>query len=102
MSALPRDPTDSANAEGHAAVLPARFDVEQFVNEFRAASVVLSVSAPPPEELSRLCRQVAALTAELFPGEPRIRVKNDPEIPDDLYFLFSVDATGSADEIARR
>lgn len=49
-----------------------------------------------------MCGEVAAFTAELFPGELKIRVKNDPEIADDLYFVFAVRATGDVDDIVCR
>ena len=66
-----------------------------------SAARASSTTHPSQAELSDLCRQAAAFTAELFPGGMEIRVKNDPEIPDDLYFVFAVRATGSVDDVLR-
>lgn len=102
MSTLPRDHTDAAHTVVRAAVLPARRELGEVVREFEAAAERLGVSKPTATELNRLCGQVAAFTAELFPGEMHIRINNDPEIPDDLYILFGVDATGGIDELAAK
>ena len=102
MSTL-RDSTDAANARSTATILPAgRRDFNEVVREFETAAASLGTAHPSLAELSDLCRQAAAFTAELFPGGMEIRVKNDPEIPDDLYFVFAVRATGSVDDIVAR
>jgi hypothetical protein len=62
----------------------------------------LGVEPPAPAELRRLCGEVTAFTADLFPGEMQVRVKNDPEIPDDLYYVFAVRGTGTVDELVAR
>ena len=82
MSTLPRDPVDAAPAGAQATVLPARRDLEQAVREFGVAAERLGTSRPVAEELNDLCHHVAAFTAELFPGEMRVQIKNDPEIPE--------------------
>lgn len=103
MSTVPRNPTDAAPAEVQTPLLPAvRFDLDETVRRFEAAAESLGVERPDSAELRRLCGQVAMFTAKLFPGELRIRVKNDPEIPDDLYFVFAVRATGEIDAIVSR
>jgi hypothetical protein len=65
-------------------------------------SVGGSPGPPPSPELRHRFSQVADFTAELFPGELRVEVMNDPEILDDLFFRFRVDATGTIDDIAAR
>lgn len=101
MSTVPRNPTDSAPAQ--ATVLPAARDhLDEAVRRFEAAAEALGVERPAPAELRRLCGQVAAFTAELFPGEMTVEMRVDPEIPDDLYLVFEVDCTGSVDQIVAR
>lgn len=72
------------------------------MREFELTAERLGISQPTAAELNQLCCQVAAFTAELFPGEMRIRVHNDPDIPDDFYILFSVDAAGDLDDLAAK
>lgn len=101
MSTVPRKATAPSEASSPAVVLPpVRPDLDEAVRRFEVA--VEGFGVEPPSPLRRLCTQVAGFTAELFPGEMRVEVKNDPEIPDDVFFRFSVDATGTIDEIAAR
>lgn len=102
MSTLPSDHTDAARAEVQAPVISLRRELGEVVREFEAAAKLLGVSQPTAIELDGLCCQVAAFTAELFPGEMRISIHNDPDIPDDLYILFGADATGDLDELAAK
>lgn len=100
MSTVPRSPTDIARAETRPAVLvAARPDLDEVVRRFEAAAESLGIDRPTGAELMRLCAEVAALTTELFPEGFHIRVKNDPEIPNDLYFVFAARATGDTDRI---
>jgi hypothetical protein len=103
MSTAPRNEVNTADAPGHAVVMPsARPDLDELVQRFECAAESLAVEPPPSPELRQLCSQVAGFTAELFPGEMRVEVKNDPEIPDDIFFRFGVDAMGTIDDIAAR
>ena len=103
MSTMPGNPTDAADALAQAALLPtAAPDVDEIVRRFQTAARDFRIEAPAPTELLSLCAQVATFTRELFPGEMRMRVKNDPEIPDDLFFQLHVEATGDIDDIAAR
>lgn len=91
MSTMPGNPTDAADAHAQATVFPTAAPVldepvlDEIVRRFEAAARDCRVEAPAPTELLSLCGQVATFTRELFPGEMIIGVKNDPEIPDDLY-----------------
>lgn len=103
MSTLPGDLRDAAILESQGAIVPpARLNIDEHVREFESAAQRLGVSVPSAAELGNLYRQVLEATADLFPGEARVSVKNDPEIPDDLYFVFAVGAAGSIDDIAAR
>lgn len=104
MSTLPRDPSNAADAEYHAAmpVVSYEHEFEQVVHEFGRAAEALGVERPSETELRDLCLQIAAFTAVLFPGEIAFKVKNDPEFPDDLYLVFEVAATGDLDQIMAR
>lgn len=103
MSTLPGDFRGSAFAESQGAIVPpAGVNTDDHVREFELAAIRLKVSVPSAAELSNLYRQVLETTADLFPGKLRVSVKNDPEISDDIYFLFAVDVTGSIDDIAAR
>ena len=102
MSILPRDPTGAAHAEARATVLPARRDLDQVLRDFEATAEHLHSSRPSAVELNHLCRQIAAMTTELFPGEIALETRVDPEIADDLYLVFEVRASGSIDEIVAR
>ncbi len=42
------------------------------------------------------------LTQELFPGQVRVEVEQDPEIPDDSYLVFNVAAEGTVPDIVKR
>lgn len=103
MSTIPRDPIDVADT-GHLPSLrpTSQRDLNEIVWEFESAAESIGIARPPRAELHDLCRHVAAFTAELFPAEPDIKVKNDPEIPSDLYFVFTVAATGTVDDLAAR
>lgn len=101
MSTVPRYPTDIARGDVKPTMrVAAPPDIDEAVRRFQAAAESLGVDHLTNAELTRLCAEVAAFTADLFPGELRIRVKNDPEIPDDLYFVFAVRATGDLDRVA--
>lgn len=100
MSTLPRDSTSTTGP--YAAIPAAPSELEDAAREFEAAAERLGINSPARGELMRLCELVAAFTIELFPGEMRVQVKNDPEIGSDLYFLFGVVASGSIAAIARK
>ena len=103
MSTVPRDLTDAIATGSHAAVIPAvRPNADDLVREIQSAAHQLGCRCPSSSDLSDLCRQVLGFTVEIFPGEPCIQVRNDPEIPDDLYVVFGVAATGTIDEIAAK
>lgn len=99
MSTVPRHPTDTTNTQPRAIVVAASSEIEDAVREFEAAAECIDVDCPSEAELRQLCRQVASFTAELFPRITRIQVKNDPELPDELYILFAVDASGPVDDV---
>lgn len=101
MSTVPRNPTDP-DVQAQAAIVMARSAVEDAASGFESAAEKLGIDCPPAVELRQLCRQVAGFTAELFPGAMDVEVRVDPEIADDLYFVFEVLAAGSADEIVER
>jgi hypothetical protein len=42
------------------------------------------------------------LTQSLFPGQVRVEVEQDPELPDDSYLVFNVAARGTPAEIVNR
>lgn len=103
MAVMPRYSTDSVGPPSEAVVLAgARSDLDQLVQRFEEAAKGLGVEPPTSVDLRNLCNSVAAFTAELFPGKMRLDVKNDPEIPDDIFFRFAVDATGAIADIAAR
>lgn len=99
MSTLPRDSTDATN--GNVVMMaPAGTDVEEAVRTFQSAAASLAIAPLDAGVLKGLCQQVAVFTSELFPGEVRIMVKNDPDIPQDLYFVFRVRSKAGVDELA--
>lgn len=79
-----------------------RIDLDEAVRRFEAAAENLGIERPSSAELRRLCGQVATFTAELFPGEICVRVKNDPEILTDLYFVFAIRASENIDDLVAR
>lgn len=103
MATVPRNPSDTVDPGCPAVVLPAaRPDTDELVKRFGIAAQSLGIEQPAAAELKRLCAEVIAVTEQLFPGEMRARVKNDPEIPDDLYFVFAVRAVGDIDDLVAR
>lgn len=105
MSTLPNDTSRDVAAENQVPVIAvAPFDrqVDDAVREFESGAQWLGVPRPPTAELRELCRKVAAFTAELFPAGLTIKVRNDPEIADDLHFVFDVATSGDVDEIVAR
>jgi hypothetical protein len=102
MSTLPHDASSAAAGEHQIPVVPVTpYDalVAEAVSEFESGAEWLGVSRPPTAELLDLCQKVVAFTVELFPAEMSIKVRNDPEITDDLYFVFDVNTSGTVDEI---
>lgn len=100
MSTLPHD---SADAQQRTPVMPtAVHDLDGVAGEFEIAAKSLGVQRPSTTELHGLCRQVAAFTTDLFPGKLIVKIGNDPEVTDDLYFVFEVGATGGINDIAAR
>lgn len=106
MSTLPHDPSHATAADNQTPVMPsvARYEqqVDDAVTEFEAGTYWLRVPRPPTAELRDVCRKVAAFTAELYPDGMVIKVRNDPEITDDIYFVFHVVDSGSEDDIVAR
>ena len=103
MTSLPNDVTDASVLGHRAKVVPmVRPNVDDVVREFESAADVLGIPRPSSPELGDMYHNVSGITAELFPGETRVTIENDPEIPDDLYFVFGVDAIGGIDDIAAR
>lgn len=92
----------AANAPAPATVLPARSELDLALRRFESAAEHLGVHRPPAIELDRLCREIATFTRELFPGAIGVDVRVDPEIPDDLYFVFEVAAVGNFEDIVQR
>lgn len=102
MSTLPRDPSHADDAmQPMPLMLAARYEqeVDAAVREFEAVAVELGIARPSAAELRDLCRQVAALSDELFSSEIMIAVRGDPEIPGELHFTFYVSVTGDVDDI---
>src|SRR6185437_8851081 len=101
LSTLHHDAT-SASAESQAAVLTATpAMLSELVRRYVGAAVRLGIQRPAEAELADFCRQVATFTTALFPGKLRVDMRVDPEIHDDLYFVFEVGATGSIDDIVK-
>lgn len=102
MSTIPHDPGRAVGTVPATAILqPVSYEqkVANAVNEFEAAALWLGISRAPTSELRDLCRKVAEYTADLFSDGFAIKVKNDPEIPDDLYFVFEVCLDESVDKL---
>ena len=101
MSTLPHDASHATEVAHQAPVIPPPYEqlVEQAVREFESDAELLRIPRPPTAELLDICGKVAAFTSELFPDGMTIKVKNDPEIADDLYFVFRVVAVGSEDDM---
>jgi hypothetical protein len=105
MSTLPRHPIGQTAAGHQVPVVPAiayESLVDEAVSEFESGAEWLGVPRPSTAELHELCRKVAALTSELFPAGMKIRVRNDPEIASDVYFVFDVVTSGNVDDIVTR
>lgn len=108
MSTAPHNSPETAKIETHVTV-PSEdrgevdaSGLDAAVLRFEAAAKSLKVNRPPQPELKQLCLRVAAFTSELFPGDLAVEIRVDPEIADDLYFVFEVRATGSLEEIVAR
>lgn len=99
MSTVPRDPTDAAAGNVAPVVSSVRWNPEAAVKEFELAADTLGISRPSARELDEMCRETAAVTGELFGNDWFVEIRVDPEIRDDLYFVFDVRATGSVDEL---
>jgi hypothetical protein len=104
MSTLPHDASHATEVVHQTPVIPPPYEqlVEEAVREFESDAELLRIPRPPTAELLDVCRKVAAFTSELFPDGMAIKVKNDPEIADDLYFVFRVVAVGSIDELVSK
>lgn len=104
MSTLPRGSDPAADASYQAAVRVAHLplDYDAAVREFEQAAKALSIEPPSDYELRHLCQQVAAISADLFPGEIAVKIKNDPELADDLYIVFHVATASNLEEMMAR
>lgn|SRR5487761_1134576 len=106
MSSLPHDASDTAAADRPMPLISGvpRYEqqVDEAVSEFESGAEWLGVPRPSTSELRDLCRQVAAFTAGMFPAGMAIKVKNDPECTDDIYFVFDVVDSGGVDEMVAR
>lgn len=104
MSTLPHDPSAAVAEHKSPVISAARYqhNFDKAVHDFEIAAEELLIERPSAAELRDLCGQVAAICDHLFPGELAVEVRRDAEIPDDLYFVFSVGATGDVDEIMAR
>ncbi|HJT32786.1 MAG TPA: hypothetical protein VJ783_12155 [Pirellulales bacterium] len=93
------------SSAGHAPVVPAPRQEQNFdeaIREFISMVDELGITRPSDEELCDLCSRVAELSLEFFPGDLVVKAERDWEIPDDIYFVFRVIATGSVDDIVAR
>lgn len=105
MSTLPRDRGEIIGSAGQTPVVPAarhEQNLDGAIREFTAMVDELEIERPSDDELRGLCQRVAEMSVELFPGDLVVKVERDWEIPDDIYFVFNVRATGSGEEIAAR
>lgn len=102
MSTLPDDAsrlTGAGQTTSMVATAPRLPQIADAVRQFMAMADELGVSRPPEMELRDVCRSVAEATAALFPGGLGVHVDRDREIPDDIYFVFDVGASGQVEDI---
>lgn len=100
MSALPHNTSDAGHIDILADVpLPMSLDLDAAVRHFAATADGLGAPRPGSDDLTKMVRQVATMTLELFPGRMAIDTDVDPEIRDDVCLLVQVDASGSVEEI---
>ena len=102
MSTIPRDPIDAAVGNIAPVVSSVRWNHDALVKEFESAAETLGVARPSTAELYTMCGQAAEVTDELFSGDWTVEIRVDPEIRDDLYFVFKACAAGSVDDLAAR
>lgn len=103
MSTLHPDTSDAAGAQPPVVTTPlGRSPFEEALRDFEEAAQHFSIATPSSAELQELCQRAEAITRELFPGEFSVEARTDPEIPDDLYLVWEVRATGSITEILAR
>lgn len=99
MSTLPQNA--AAQRQSPLITTPHGNRVEEAVREFETLAHEVGVGRITSQALREVCRQVADLTDTIFPGENRIEVRGDPEIPEELHFTFEVAATGVNDAVAK-
>lgn len=103
MPMVPQHATDTSPVECIGPITPStRLDVNEAIRRFEAAAAALGIEPQSLADLTRHFKDVAVFTEELFPGNMQVVVRNDPDIPDDLYFVFSVGAKGDLADIAAR
>lgn len=100
MSTVHHNVAGTANAETAPAVIAARdaeFAAE--IQRFAATADALGAPRPASDELTTIVEQVARFVHDLFPGKLAVETRVDPEIGDDIWLLFRVDACGTVEEI---
>lgn len=105
MSTMPRDSGEVTDAAGRAPVFPAarqECNFDEAIGEFTSMVDEMGIARPSDDELRNLCRQVAKVSLDLFPGKLIVKVRPDPEIRGEVFFIFNVRASGNPDEIAGR
>lgn len=98
MSTLPYDSSSRTDPVPAVAVEGGEQAIEAVVREFACVADEVGMPRPAAAELHELCRQVTDVSRQVFPGDVRIKVGRDWEIPDDIYFVVDVCASGTPDE----
>lgn len=103
MPMMRQHATDASPAECIRPITPStRLDVNEAIRRFETAAAALGIERQSLTDLTRHFEEVTGFTEELFPGNMQVVVRNDPDIPDDLYFVFNVIADGDLADIAAR
>ena len=101
MSTLPHDASRSDTAPV-ITTQQAEQDFDAIVREFDAVAAEVDMQRPTTAELRDLCREVANISREVFGGDVRVKVGRDREVPDWIYFVVDVLASGTPDGVVAR
>lgn len=102
MSTLRYEPSSGAGSVPPALTERAEQALQSVVRDLIITADEVNMSRPSEAVLRELLRQVMEISRQMFPGDVRVKVGRDWEVPDDIYFVVDVRSSGTPDEFVAR